>query len=207
MDSKIKKKTRQEQKETTRNLILEISKKLFLEQGYEKTTMRMIAKKACVATGTAFTHFPDKRSILMEALFTDIQDTVIRAMESMPSNGNFIHILTHIAGQLFEHYAKTPELSKLMIKESLFSEGTGNDRIVTQFFSFGRLAQGLLENAQQRGELHPDSDCSLLAQSFMAHYFYSITFGLRFKTDVNAQNETFKKHLDALFFGHILTRK
>lgn len=206
MTSKSKTMTRQEQKENTRNLILETSKKLFLERGYEKTTMRMIASEAGVATGTAFTHFPDKSSILMATLYTDIHETALQAMATIPSKGNFIDTLAHIVDLLFKQYAKTPELSKLMFKESLFSEGLWAELVSMQFIGFATYVQTLLENAQQKGEINPNSDCSLLAQSLMALYIYSTSMGLRLGTDVNEQNETFRKLLDSLFFGHIITQ-
>lgn len=43
-----------------RNIILEVSEKLFLENGFEKTSTRQIAKEANIASGTLFNYFPNK---------------------------------------------------------------------------------------------------------------------------------------------------
>lgn len=50
--------------ERTRALILETALDLFLEHGYEATTMRAIAKHAGVAIGNAYYYFPSKEHLI-----------------------------------------------------------------------------------------------------------------------------------------------
>ncbi|MDQ7065445.1 MAG: TetR/AcrR family transcriptional regulator [candidate division KSB1 bacterium] len=47
-----------------RDEILRAAKKLFLEQGYEKTSVRQIVEEANTSMGNLYHHFPDKWSIL-----------------------------------------------------------------------------------------------------------------------------------------------
>jgi len=47
-----------------RNNILRTAKRLFLNQGYDKTTIRQIVKEANTSTGNFYFYFPDKLSIL-----------------------------------------------------------------------------------------------------------------------------------------------
>lgn len=44
--------------------ILKVAKKLFSEQGYEKTSVRQIVETASTSMGNLYFHFPDKLSIL-----------------------------------------------------------------------------------------------------------------------------------------------
>ena len=52
--------------EQTRQKILDVSLALFLKQGYEKATMRNIAKEAGLAPGAAYYHFESKEHIIFD---------------------------------------------------------------------------------------------------------------------------------------------
>jgi AcrR family transcriptional regulator len=51
-----------------RNKIIRISRKLFLEQGYENTTVRQVLKKAGLSTGSLYHFFKNKEEILLMSL-------------------------------------------------------------------------------------------------------------------------------------------
>jgi AcrR family transcriptional regulator len=61
-------KTRKTNREVLRNKIIKISRKLFLEQGYENTTVRQVLKKAHLSTGSLYHFFKNKEEILLFAL-------------------------------------------------------------------------------------------------------------------------------------------
>lgn len=44
--------------------ILDVAEQLFIEQGYEQTTTRAIAKEAAIAIGSLYQFFPDKEAIV-----------------------------------------------------------------------------------------------------------------------------------------------
>ena len=50
--------------EQTRALILETAMRLFQERGYDKTTMRAIAKEAGVSVGNAYYYFEGKEHLI-----------------------------------------------------------------------------------------------------------------------------------------------
>ncbi len=56
----------------TRDRLLESARDLFTTTGYHATTTPMIAKKAGVAEGTIYRHFPSKQALL-NAAFQDVQ--------------------------------------------------------------------------------------------------------------------------------------
>ena len=64
----MKTKTRKANREVLRNKIIKISRKLFLEQGYENTTVRQILKKAGLSTGSLYHFFKNKEEILLFSL-------------------------------------------------------------------------------------------------------------------------------------------
>jgi len=61
-------KTRKANREVVRNKIIKISRRLFLEQGYENTTVRQVLKKANLSTGSLYHFFKNKEEILLFAL-------------------------------------------------------------------------------------------------------------------------------------------
>ncbi len=57
-------KSEQPKSEQTRTLILETAMRLFQERGYDKTTMRAIAKEAGVSVGNAYYYFAGKEHLI-----------------------------------------------------------------------------------------------------------------------------------------------
>jgi len=161
------KKTRQQKKEETRELILKKAKQLFLERGYEKTTTRDIAKEAGIAAGTAFAHFPDKISLLRATMYKDTVDSATRAVQTMPEGASAIELMMHFGVNYFKRFLETPELSKVLIKEFVFMKGSKWDQMEIQLAAYNTFIQSLLENAQKNEELHPASDCSILAEGYI----------------------------------------
>lgn len=61
-------KTRKADSEALRNNIIKISRRLFLEQGYENTTVRQVLKEASLSTGSLYHFFKNKEEILLVSL-------------------------------------------------------------------------------------------------------------------------------------------
>ena len=194
---------RQKQKIETRNLILKTAKELFLDRGYEKTTMRDIAKKAGLGTGTAFTHFPDKISLLAATLYNDIEEALSQAFESMPSNSSIVEMLVHSVRTIYEHFAKTPQLSKTLLKETLFMQGSWGKRVNMQLQRSTELTQKIFEDLKSKGQLRADSNCEILALGVMSHYLSILYWGLGQDMEVEKQIDMFRLLLESLLIGHI----
>ena len=64
----MKMKPRKANREVVRTKIIKISRRLFLEQGYENTTVRQVLKKASLSTGSLYHFFKNKEEILLFAL-------------------------------------------------------------------------------------------------------------------------------------------
>jgi len=67
--------------EQTRALILETAMDLFLERGYEETTMRAIAERAGVALGSAYYYFRSKEQLIQAFYSRTHQEHLAQAEE------------------------------------------------------------------------------------------------------------------------------
>lgn len=63
-------------KESTRKMIIEVGKKMFIEKGYDNAYLRDIAKESGVTTGAIYGHYKDK-----DTLFRDIVLPVIEGFK------------------------------------------------------------------------------------------------------------------------------
>ena len=61
---------RDDQKQATREKVLEAARDLFNETGYEETTIRAIAERAGVSVGSVFTTFASKAEVLSHGLLS-----------------------------------------------------------------------------------------------------------------------------------------
>jgi len=164
---------REQQKRETRRQILLAAKALFGEHGYQKTTTKQIAERAGVAAGTVFVHFPDKASLLAASLLDGIDGVVEEAFATLP-DADLVAQLLHFARALYGWYRQDPELSRALLRESLFLTGEWDQRFREQSMDFlGRLC-GLIESAKERGEIDEEIDSMLAALSFFACYFTAL---------------------------------
>ena len=171
--------TRREQaKAETRRLILEAAYQLFEKNGYDKTTMRQLAKEAGVGLGTIFQHFPDKAAVLMTAFQEDISSLAYEAIATMPETGLRPQLI-HTMGPLFAFYSKRPNLSRTLIREGLFAGPKATKQLMDIEMEFTRFTTMLCERAKDNGELKRDTDSALIAETVWAFYVHVLIKGLR----------------------------
>ncbi|NMC78544.1 MAG: helix-turn-helix transcriptional regulator, partial [Chloroflexi bacterium] len=52
----------------TYSRIMQIARRLFVQQGYTATSMRQVAGEAGIGKATIYHHFPDKQAVVMALL-------------------------------------------------------------------------------------------------------------------------------------------
>ncbi len=112
--------SRDQQKQQTREVILQTAQRLFQEQGYEKVSTRMISKEAKVAVGTLFSHFKDKQALTL-ALFHDKVDARLAehaAFLSQQTTG-LGYFLT-FADFFYQFYQEDRAFSVALMQNALF---------------------------------------------------------------------------------------
>lgn len=176
--------TRSAQKADTRAALLEAGRACFAEAGFDGTTLAQVARRAGVAVGTVYVHFPDKATLLTHALHDDLDGALAKARRTLPKGGARAKLL-HFARALYAHYATDLPLSRVLVKESLFGPlepGSQPDAVLQRFL--GEVAAIL----ERHRVLAPGVLPLTGAAAFFGLYLVALVGGLRGEAfDVDAQ--------------------
>lgn len=165
-------KQRLRQKSGTRARIRNTAKELFYQNGFESTTSRNIAKSAGVAVGTVFAHFPNKRAILADILYEDIEVTLESAFGTILPGQTIQQSLSQIARCLYTYYNRHVELSLALIGHSLMEPFNEQNDFRKQLQEFIPKIASMIQESQNKGELPSNKDPLRVAEAYFACYFY-----------------------------------
>jgi TetR/AcrR family transcriptional regulator, cholesterol catabolism regulator len=165
---------RERNKEKKLESIVRAGRALFVHRGFDATTTRAITAKAGVATGTFFLYFREKRDLLFHLFREDVSAVQDEAFASLSPDAPVVDQLTHVAGRLYEYYARDPRLSRTFLKELLFlEEGERDDMMALTMSAVVRWA-AIVAGAKDRGEVEASADPMQVA----THAFGLYLFGL-----------------------------
>ncbi|MFO1257147.1 MAG: TetR/AcrR family transcriptional regulator [Gammaproteobacteria bacterium] len=102
-----------------KNRIIEAARTLFLDKGFNGTSISEIAKRAEVAKSSIFHHFPTKEELwrVVKATYVDQVSESQKACSSQPASvRSFIEFIVE---QRFEIYAERPDLTRLIMWQQL----------------------------------------------------------------------------------------
>ena len=141
-----------------REAILAAAQVLFLNNGYEGSSMDAIAAEAGVSKLTLYSHFKDKEALFGEAVKTTCETRLPRKLFMLEEDCSIRQVLLDI-GQAFHELVNSPEsigLHRLMV-----AMAPQNSALSRMFFDAGpqRLLldlEQLLTQANQRGMLQMD---------------------------------------------------
>src|SRR5262249_5845306 len=101
---------RERKKRETRDAIARAALELFVERGYDETTLAEIADAAGVSTRTIFAYFPGKEDILFSTMQT-MRDALLQALAERPAGTDALTALRDFI--LASAHEKTEQEQKL----------------------------------------------------------------------------------------------
>ncbi len=110
---------RERNKRNKAQLIRDASRQLFLEKGYEATTLREVAKLADVGFGTVSAYATDKAGLLA-MLFVDDLDHLPPLFSTSISDDALLDQLIDAFATLHVFWARSPELSRIVLPQMEF---------------------------------------------------------------------------------------
>ncbi len=136
-------------------LMIDTARRLFIEKGFEDTTMCDIAEAANVNRSTLHYYFANK-DVMFRAVFSSIVETLMpRLSEIMSGNQPLIEKLSLVVDEYFERFLENPQIPGFIISEI--------QRDVDHFISTARemhydkvfsLVRDALNAEMQAGHLH-----------------------------------------------------
>ena len=158
-------------KQATRERVLAAARDLFVEVGYDGATIRMIAERAGVATGSVFTTFASKLHILgavmeerLQRLYAELDNVLPHLRGSIPDR------LCSIMAVHYDFEMKRPKLFTAYLAANF--EWTDGSPVVT----FGKnpklrgIMRDVLEDGITRGEVRSDADIDTFLDLVLSSY-------------------------------------
>lgn len=137
--------------EATRQKLLQAARKLFAKQGYARTGVSDITRRARVAQGTFYLYFPDKKAILRELVLGFSHNLRSRLREAMAKEPT--RRAKEVAGfRAFLQFAgENPDLYPIVMESQFVDPAIYRD----YYDSLRNAYMRALEKAQQAGEIRP----------------------------------------------------
>lgn len=165
--------SREKQKEETAEAIRRAALVEFGQKGFEDAKIRSIADRSGVSAGTVIHHFGSKRELLYAALFDDLEKALQEGMsqsEELP----FEERLNGLTHRVLSFYAQDPELSRTLLKESLFAEPPWAERFQAQAGNVHQRVVKWAGEAQKVGELRTDANVELLGMAYLSFFYFGL---------------------------------
>jgi len=151
---------RDARRERNRTAILETARDLFLKHGYERTTLRVIAKVAGVSASTVVKYFGDKKYLLAELFDTDHRVIHELAVRELSPDKSFLDQSIDGFRPIYRYYSRSPEYARAVLATSAFPNDHDVDQaIIRKAYerTFWRIRR-TIEIARDRGEIRTDED-------------------------------------------------
>jgi AcrR family transcriptional regulator len=195
---------RERKKREARRRIFDAAFQLFLEKGYDATTVEEIADRADVAKGTVFNYFPRKTSFLA-ALAADWTTRIEDALGPIEGwTGSARDKLSRVFRFLADLGAQNPDLARLALFESLrymhamVQAGHGGQEPIR---NFPAMTREVIRRGQEAGEIRrdirPEDAASLIESAFQRTLAHWLAAG----ASRASLHREFARKLDIVFSG------
>ena len=158
--------------------ILEAAKRLFMQKGYEGSSMDAIAAEAGVSKLTVYSHFTDKETLFACAVESKCEEQLPPLYFELKAEASIETALLAI-GRGFNGLVNSEE--SLAMHRLMVAQGTQNPQLARLFYNAGpqrviQAMQHLLEQADARGLLKIGNPASAAE-----HFFCLIKGGCNFR--------------------------
>ena len=188
---------REQIKDGKRRRIRDAASDVFQECGYEKASVREIAKRAGVATGTVFLYAPDKRNLLLWVLNDELdavtQHSFAELGETLPEDADLLEQLLAVFAARYRYWSRDPKLSLRALQELIAigdSEASATEHLAFYYRRRNemnaRVAE-LVRAHQVRGKVRADIDPAIAGRLFVIIYNAGVRYWLR-STDPQLAN-------------------
>lgn len=168
----------QERLQAKEAAILEAAKAVFTERGYHGTTVRAVAARAGVATGTVYLYFPNKEALflaLMDRLTSLILEAIVSAR--FRETGVIAKLKASITASM-EVFARNRDLARIVLIQAAGAKPEFEERLAQVHASFAGFVEEDLREAGEEG-LIPPIDAEIASLAWVGTFYEVIVSWLR----------------------------
>ena len=174
---------RSQAKQRTRLKLLDATRRLVAERGYEAATIRDIAAAADLSTGAVFASFTDKADLFNEVIVADDLALYERMQAAAAQGGDVRAVVLGMFMAGYDLHLEQLRLVQAAISFSWLRDTAAERRNREGVVQILELLGQVLGRAAGRGELASDLDVALTAEmlwnSYVANYRQAIFDGWR----------------------------
>jgi AcrR family transcriptional regulator len=170
---------RETKKEQTKKKLLEVSLRLFQEEGFAKTTMRDIARKCGIALGTTYNYFPTKEHLALYFFERALDEVMERYRREEPPDAPLEEKLFLLLSIELEKIAPYEEFLHLILTHAvvptsrLHPSSLDSQRLKMRYLDFvGKI----LEDSKDTGEFASFGFDSMILSAFWVFHLGIMMF-------------------------------
>lgn len=152
--------------ENPRDKILTEARKMIKENGYEKLSMRKLAKASNIGIGTLYNYFKNKHSIVIEIVRIDWERSLNRLQKVKEFSGTFEEKMKFVYDELENYLYNHIDIFILLYNEEKTKPNHANDNI---FGSLYLLTDEIIDYHKESGELKIDLDTRNLSKFIISN--------------------------------------
>jgi len=199
-----------EKQQEVRNKILEESRELFLENGFDKTSTSAIAKKVGIAEGTIFNYFATKSEIFMEALAEEFQsneESVVRINDASKSAPEIIY---EYLEKMYKPLLKLPKFMIIEIGIVTVNVGKKNFNLLKKLieldFEYMEKVIDLIDELKSMDLLAENCDTKLMGENIYSVFIFELFMYAYIKDrDKQTMKDNIRRKIEFLFVGFMIT--
>lgn len=183
--------------------ILAAAREVFLEKGFERSSVSEIAARVGVVEGLVYTYFPTKRDLLNEVLRGMYEPLIADIAESFSRIEGLRSRLRFLVWRHLRVYVEEPSLSRIVLHEVRTSPEYFKSVLHDLHVRYTAFLLRTVREAVADGELSPDTDAEMVRSMVyggIEHRMWSLLYG-RGTIDVEATADRYT----AMLIGGLLS--
>lgn len=151
-----------------KKFILETARKVFVEKGYQKVTMKDIVEACDISRGGLYLYFENTSDIFREVMRMESEEADDVFSNSIKEDATASDILVlFLQEQKKELLQKKDTLSRAIYEYYFESQPEKNNVLKKQFDSAAKVIEKLIEIGVENGEFYETVDCKEAARNIM----------------------------------------
>lgn len=202
-DEPSKRMTRRDiRREATKANVIEAARDVFLQRGYEGTTIKLIADEAKVSPGTVLNAAPSKAALLIQILqeeYESIRDSLDRLEKAL--SGDIVDRLLALMQATLEAQTRRGDLFAAAIGHAWLWTDPVYDETFGQLDMAWGAVRRVLESGKAEGELCADCDIDHTLSALQDFYLGVFRRSRRENLDSNGASTLMRRRVELMLDG------